>query len=184
MSPKTFLIATAALASAAAAQPALAAGGPPNGEPPLRAAIIFNLLDRNGDGTVDKDEASAVTGAIFAALDVDGNDKLTDDELRAVGHMGPGQRFDRGRHGDGDGPRWHQGRGAGPGHGMIGPPGDRDDTASRGPGPAMGPGGDNERPLQLRLHDFASIDTDGDGVISQEEFNAVTPPFPGRGPAR
>lgn len=175
MSPKTIMIATAALAMAAAAQPALAASGPQPGDPPLRAAVMFNLLDSNGDGVVDATEAAAVTTAIFATLDVNGDDKLTSDELQAaVGrmHMGPGPRQGQRGH---DGARW-QGRDGAGGQGPDGRPGHQFGM--------MRPDAEGDRPFRLQLHDFASIDSDGDGVISQEEFDAIQPMGPGPGPAR
>ncbi|MEX0851910.1 MAG: EF-hand domain-containing protein, partial [Bauldia sp.] len=87
-----------------------------------------------------------------------------------------------GPHGD-DGPH-HQmmGPGASQGRGTMMGPG-----AGQGPGTMMGPGagpGLGQGPMRLQLHDFATLDANGDGVISREEFAAAAPMGPGTGPGR
>ncbi len=186
MSAKTLIIAFAALAATTAMTvPSLAAGGDgtgPNGNPPainqqlpVRATVMFNLLDTNHDGAVDKDEFAAITNATFAALDDNHDGKLTVDELR--GNFGPmmGQRGGRGGPDDRGGPGMHQGRwqdrdgrGGGWGQGRM--------AFNGGPGPQRGgPGGPQGGPPN-----FADLDTNHDGVISQDEFQAHMP-GPGRG---
>jgi hypothetical protein len=102
MSRKSLLFAGVAIvAVAAAAMPASAAPNLKQAGNQMGPAIMFNLLDRNGDGAIDKDEAGALTTAIFSALDTDNSGTLTQQELggilnhwrtdRAVG-QGPAQR--------------------------------------------------------------------------------------------
>ena len=190
MSPKTLLIAAAALAASAAAIPASAAPGPndPGNHPvPLRAQIMFNLIDTNGDGAIDATEAAALQKAIFGALDANKDGKLTEDEFRkvAAGFDGDGQRrpgmMMRGGPGMG-----------GPGMGWPGfhRPGDHrqgqlDDQqgpdGQGGPnGPQLGDNQDGQPPQGAPPpRDFASLDTNGDGVVSPDEFAAGAPPIPG-----
>ena len=121
MSAKTLIIAAAALAaSTAMTVPSFAAGGDgtgPNGTGPgpnanapaattnlpLRAEVLFNLLDTNHDGTVDQQEFTALSNAIFNALDKNHDGKLEQDELpRHMGAMMQGGRFGPGAPGN-----WH-----------------------------------------------------------------------------
>ncbi|MEX0853716.1 MAG: EF-hand domain-containing protein [Bauldia sp.] len=197
MSAKALIIATAALAATAAA-PVLAAEGPPEGDPPLRAAVMFNLVDRDGNGVIDKDEVGAVTTAILAAIDANGDGTLTKEELGDLlgrVHKGGGFGFERGaglHHGDDD--DWHGGyrswwrMGPDDQSRPMGPP--AGDTARGGPGPMMGPGtgagpGAGMSPgAGPRMPDFASLDSNGDGVISPDEYAAAAPIVPGMGPPR
>jgi hypothetical protein len=192
MTARTLMIATAALAaSAAATVPASADPAPRHAAGLMGPAVMFNLIDRNGDGIIDKDEAGVVTAAIFAALDTNSDGKLTKDELgnalRRM-HMRGGPGFRDGSRDDGS--RWHMGRdgwgrwGHGPGRGMMAEPGEREDTARGGPGPMMGQGTGEVGPRGLPTRDFATFDTNGDGVISREEFEAAPPLFRGMGPPR
>ena len=192
MSPKVLLLA-AAFAGTTAIVPVLAnqpADGstPPTatapampGQPPeaLRTKILFNLLDRNGDGAIDQDELNAVAKAVLAAVDTNGDGKISADEFAkampfAGGHPGgpmgqfmhhgpgmqPGPGFNRfgfdGRHRPR--PDWRQGQndqGAGPG------PAGFDDNGPQPP--AGGP------------PDFASLDKNGDGVLTPDEFQNGAP---------
>ena len=183
MSAKTLIIATAALAaSTAMTLPAFAAGGDgtgPAGNPPpaatnapARPAIMFNLLDTNKDGAIDKDEYAVLSTTIFESLDTNKDGKLTQDELNSRfgamfggrgGRGGPGwqDRDDRGGWGGGPGMGRGPGRG-GPGMGRMGFNGD----GPQGPGPRLS---------------FNDIDTNHDGVISADEFQAHLP-APGQGP--
>ncbi len=68
---------------------------------PIQAAIMFNMLDQNGDGSIDSTEISALTAAIVAAVDSDGDGVLSEDEFKTIakglGPRGPrGQRLGRG----------------------------------------------------------------------------------------
>ncbi|HVY19322.1 MAG TPA: EF-hand domain-containing protein [Bauldia sp.] len=198
MSPKLLFAAAAAFAASAASLPAVAAPGdqPAQNErpAPLRAQIMFNLIDTNGDGAIDATEAAALQKAIFSALDANKDGKLTPDEFRKVaadfggrngGPRGPGMR--------GPGMR---------GPGMFGPPG-----WHRGPGPdgqrqgalpddqQPGPGGpqqlgqndDQQQPGDAappKPLDFASLDKNGDGVVTPDEFAAGGVPLPGMPPVK
>jgi hypothetical protein len=194
MSAKTLIIATTLLAATTALTvPAFAAGGDgtgPNGSPPaatqtlpLRATVMFNLLDTNHDAAVDKDEFAVISTATFDALDQNHDGKLTQDELG--GRLGAmmGERGGRGGPGMGPGDR------GGPGMG----PGDRD-----GRGPGQGRMDDQRGPRDGMMGrmggffnfsgngpqggppSFADLDTNHDGAISQDEFNAGMP-VPGQG---
>jgi len=181
MSAKTLIIATAALAaSTAMTLPAFAAAGDgtgPNGtgpgpaNPPAaaqtvqpRATIMFNLLDTNHDGSISKEEFAVLSNATFESLDTNHDGKLEPNELR--GRFGPGlaQRGNRGGPGMFQGRNWQDrdGRGWNRGPGMMGRMG------FNGPGPQQGAGQQAPGP---RLS-FNDIDTNHDGVISQDEFNA------------
>jgi hypothetical protein len=183
MSAKTLMIATALFAaSTALTVPAFAAGGDgtgPNGNPPaaaqtlpLRATIMFNLLDTNHDGSVSKDEFAVVSTATFDALDTNHDGMLTQDELSGRFGAMLGQRGGRGGPGMGPGDRdgrgWGQGRNddrPGPRDGMMGRMGFFN---FNGNGPQGGP------------PTFAELDTNHDGVISADEFKANMP-VPGQG---
>ena len=84
MSPKTLIIAAVALTASSAAvlhamaaaptdAPTTPASTAPMQPAPLRATILFNLLDRNGDGVIDQDELAALTKAVFSAVDANGD---------------------------------------------------------------------------------------------------------------
>ena len=187
MSAKTLIVAVAALAaSGAAALPASAA--PDTGKMPLRAAILFNLIDRNGDGSIDKDELDAVRNAIFAAIDTNGDGKISKEELQAVGQgmreramqrwqfmhrPGGPERFGwqggppqwRGQDGrDGRGPMFDGGpRQPGPRQGMM------DDR--QGPPPGVAPSDAPGQGFMPGPQDLASADKNGDGSISRDEFS-------------
>ena len=191
MSAKTLIIAAAALAaSTAMTVPSFAAGGDgtgPNGTGPgpnanapvvtktlpLRAQVLFNLLDVNHDGAVDQQEFSSLANAVFNALDKNHDCKLTPDELRGDfaglgmgGRMGAmlqhGGRFGPGAPGNWQGRMGNHGgwgRWDGRGPGMMGRTGF---NGPQGPGAGMQP-------------DFASLDTNGDGAITPDEFAAHMP---------
>jgi EF hand/EF-hand domain pair len=188
MSAKTLIIATVALAATAAtALPSLAAPSDQTGQPnaagkmSLRATIMFNLLDRNGDGSIDKDELNVVRDAVFAALDTNNDGKLSQDEVAKLGRMIGGPRpgdMRMGRqdfHGGWNGPnrdgrpndRQGQNDNRGPRHGKMDRMGFN--GGDQGPqGAGTGPNAQN----------FASLDANGDGTVSQDEFGAVQLPFP------
>lgn len=180
MSAKTLIIAAAALAaSTAMTVPSFAAGGDgtgPNGTGPganapaaatnlpLRAEVLFNLLDTNHDGAVDQQEFTALSNAVFNALDKNHDGKLEQDELpRQMGAMMQGGRFGPGAPGNwhgrmGDHGGWGRWDGRGPG--MMGR------TGFNGP---QGPG------FGMMQQTFASLDTNGDGAITPDEFAAHMP---------
>lgn len=196
MSAKTLIIATTLLAaSTALTVPAFAAGGDgtgpngngtgPNGNPPaaaqtvpVRAQVMFKLLDANHDGAVDKDEFAVISTATFEALDTSHDGKLTQDELRGRFGAMIGDRGGRGGPAMGPGGQngpnrggWGQGRNDDrPGPGMMGRMAFNGGPGARGAGngPQGGP------------PDFADLDTNHDGAISQDEFKAGMP-VPGQG---
>ena len=78
MSLKTLVFALATVAAGAVvAVPAAAATGDPS---PARGAVMFWLLDRNGDGVIDQGEVAALRAAVFEALDLDHDGRLTQTE--------------------------------------------------------------------------------------------------------
>ncbi len=221
MPTKSLVFAGVALVvGAVATLPASAAPTLKPADGPMGPTIMFNLLDRNGDGVIDKDEASALTTAVFAALDTDHSGTLTEQELRgALKHFGMnramGKRqaqgeFQRGRDGHdrhegfgprmaergpmmrhygqmGPGPNMEAGLGRtdpGPGPGMGQGPGPNMEQGAgpnmgqgpgsnmaQGPGPNDGQAGDQTNDPRARM--FAYLDTNHDGVISKEEFDAA-----------
>jgi Ca2+-binding EF-hand superfamily protein len=56
-----------------------------------RGPAVFHLgmLDTDGNGVVEEEEAAARHESVFTAMDTDGDDALTEDEMLAV-RMGPG----------------------------------------------------------------------------------------------
>jgi hypothetical protein len=195
MSPKTVLIAAATLAAAGfATLPASAAQKQAQDRQlPFRAQIMFNLVDVNGDGSIDQTEIAALQRAIFAAIDADHDGKISKDEFATAMPHPSAQRLsnfmDRqgppfGRH---HGPRMQQGPG-GNQQGGLAP-----QDFNRGPGQGFGPGGPGpmmfgddqigppdgpDGPMMGASRDFASLDTNGDGVVSEEEFAAGAPQLP------
>lgn len=193
MSPKALILA-AALASSTALVPAFAnqttdatasppaSAGPtvPSQPPvPLRDKVLFNLLDRNGDGVIDQDELAALTKAVFAAADTNGDGKISADEFdKAVpfGRGGPGMMMGHFmHHGPGFG-----GPGFGPRFGMDGrhpqPPRWQQGQNDHGPGGMPAQFGDNQGGQeQPGGPNFASLDKNGDGVITPDEFRGGVP---------
>lgn len=190
MSPKTLLLAAAALTASAAvpsfaqttdAPPAATAPAPQARPAPLRATIMFNLIDRNSDGAIDQDEITVLQKAIFASIDGDKDGKLTQAEF---GKVTAGLGGQRGRHMR-PGRFGHGPDGRGPGFHHRGPGGDRQGQLDDRQGPPGGPmmqQGENEDGPQGQPRDFASLDTNGDGVVSPEEFAAGAPALPGMPP--
>lgn len=204
LSPKMLLIAAAAFAaSTAATLPALAAApGQPDQQSqpdqvrpvPLRAQIMFNLIDRNGDGAIDQDEITALSKAIFSAVDKNSDGKLSTDEFQQLAEHGPGFGPDMRGPGGMRGPGMRGPDGMGGMGGFFfhrgGPDGRQGQMMDNGQGP-----GSQDRMMQQgydqgaqppaagsQTQDFASLDKNGDGVISPDEFAAGAPVLPGLTP--
>jgi len=204
--PKTWILATAALFIGAAALPAVAqtAADEPSAadDGPSHAltgaAVIFNMMDSDGDGALDIDEVGALTRAIFTTLDRNEDGKLSKDELNAALrrlHGGPSFGPPPG------GPRAGEGRGPNHGEETRGPhhgdhhPGDQRfgqgqsrDSGQPGDPRFQGPPQRFQQALtrgpaavapaiagRLLAFSFGSIDANDDGAISQEEYAAAFP---------
>lgn len=192
MSPKTLIIAAVLSAGALTTLPAVAAEAPDAANPgkplPLQARIMFNLVDVNGDGAIDQNEMTAFNRAVFVAIDVDGDGKLTAEEFtkvtaqpraRIAQFMGRGGPRGMGDHG----PRFHRG----PRDGRGGPDGRQGQLempgAPDGQMPGMTPqpqmGQDTRAPADgPQPQAFASLDANGDGVITADEFANGAPRLP------
>jgi hypothetical protein len=168
LTPKTLLVAAAIFTTgtltALAAPPADTDGN--GGGAPVHGAIMFNLLDQNGDGVLDAVELQAVTSAIIAAADADEDGALSQAEFATImKSMGPrGQHASRGKNGPRHGQ--HQGR---RGDRMSGE--ERHAMAAK----RMGIGEDGLSQadfLERQAERFANLDTNGDGVITADELAA------------
>lgn len=118
---------------------------------------MFQRLDRDGDGTVTTEEFNKATDRMFSRLDRDGDGFLAPAPRDEAGKDKPAKDQDGDR--DGKGRRDRDGMMPGMGHGMghgMGP----------GHGMGMGPMGGGMFAL------LAQFDTDQDGKVSREEFDA------------
>jgi hypothetical protein len=92
MTRKSLLFAAALLAGGAAALPASAATVDQTSP---RGAAIFWLLDRNGDGVIDRSELDALRAVVFDALDTNHDGRLTKDEVAAAASQARERAADR-----------------------------------------------------------------------------------------
>ena len=141
---------------------------------PMRGATPFDMHDLNGDGYVTEQEFNTFRGQrmsaraaegrpmygaanapSFSSFDANRDGRLTQDEFDA-GRMAHMQQ----RRGMGPGMGRGMGYGMGPGPGM-----------GRGMGYGMGPGMGPCHHMRKQQSGFSQYDTDGDGVISESEFN-------------
>ncbi|PVB61015.1 calcium-binding protein [Labrenzia sp. 011] len=127
-----------------------------------RMVRAFQFLDRDGDGTVTQEETDVVANRLFKMMDRDGN--------------GTAERMQRGKRGPADEQKRAERKGPDGKGGKDGKDGKDGRNAQRaearghdergGPrGPQHGRGG----PGQMFL---ALFDTDGDGAVSREDFDA------------
>lgn len=137
------LLATAALA----ALPAFADETPARSGRPDRTArqqALFDRLDLNKDGFIDRDESKTARLAVFERIDANKDGKLTTDEL-SQGRRGPAPRSASG---------------------------DVNSRRDGAPPTAAGPTGDERRRVRAeRL--VQRLDSDKDGAISRAEWLAV-----------
>ena len=168
-------------------------------------AAVFAAIDANSDGKLTQDEFRTVVNRMhrngghgfdrgFGRGGPDFERGGRDGDGRGW-HMGrgwprQGEDLRGGMMGDRGGDECDTARGGpsvgpmmGPGDGPMMRPGDGS-MMGPGDGPMMQPGVDQDGARGPRMPDFASVDTNGDGVISQDEFAAAAAIFPGMGPPR
>ena len=104
---------------------------------------MFQKLDADESGTISKDEAKGPLAEHFDKIDADGNGELTKDELKAA----------------------REGRG-GRGKGKL----QEADTDSNG---AISLDEAETAGLEKIVENFSTLDADGNGEISKEEFKAA-----------
>ncbi|OAN69818.1 hypothetical protein A8B78_21470 [Jannaschia sp. EhC01] len=157
--------ALALMIPAALAAPAFAQDGGDRQGPPR---MIFQELDADGSGTVTLEEMQAAGSNRFAAADTDGDGALSREELLAQGAARMETRVDRlleRADADGDGQlsmaEMEEAREGRRGHGR----GDHGDRGGRGG--RDGRGGPNPERM------FERMDADGDGEVTEAEFDAA-----------
>ena len=141
----------------------------PRSVPVVRGPAIFRVLDENGDGRISRQELSRAAER-FDALDEDGNDAITLDELFAqpggdVGSRaaGPGNAVPRASQ---PRPRTSPEEDTAAADTAAG-----NDASGTSIKPAQTPAGSMDRNLGARL--FQRYDQDGDGRLSREEAPAA-----------
>ena len=144
MSMKKALMLSTLIPLALAVSLPAAAMGPGGGQGPERPA--FSELDANGDGQLTLEEMTAHREARFTAADTDGDGNLSRDELIAAAMGRVAERIDAQLEQFDDNE-----------DGMLSA-NEMDDMRPRGPGPEQA---------------FARMDGDGDGVVTEAEFDEM-----------
>lgn len=120
-------------------------------------AHFLQNWDQDGDGIVSLEEATTKRNDLFASFDADEDGKLSAEEYRAFDDMrSADQEMMREEMGAGMGQGMGQGQGMGHGKG-------------RGMGMGIGKGTPEEGGMMRGFND-----TDGDGMVSREEFTSRT----------
>lgn len=147
ISPTRMALALATMTVSLAAMPALASETARDGArgEARGAAMMFDRLDADGDGVITRAEIEAARLARAAEMDADGDGTITREEFVA----------------------WHAARAAERAERRAGRMFDR----------VAGPDAEGIAPEQMLREGridrmFARLDTDGDGAISREEFEA------------
>lgn len=132
-------------------------------------AHFLQNWDQDGDGIVSLEEATTKRNDLFTSFDADEDGKLSAEEYSAFDDMRTAdQEMMREEMGAGMGQGMGQGQGMGHGQGM----GQGQGTGhgkGRGMGMGIGKGTPEEGGM---MRDFN--DTDGDGMVSREEFTSRT----------
>ena len=146
-------------------------GGPPGGggDPAERIAAFIKRADTNNDGKISKEEFEALgkkeSEERFARMDGNGDGFVDQDE---IGKMAQMMRQGQG----GQGMRRPEGGPPGEGGGFRRPPGGEGGSGSP-QGQGMRPGGEGGQRgggMFDPKERFKSMDTDGNGSISEEEY--------------
>ncbi|MBL8377828.1 MAG: EF-hand domain-containing protein [Burkholderiales bacterium] len=130
----------------------------------------FKKADTNGDGALTRAEAEQGMPRIaenFAAIDTNGDGKVTPEEIRAA--------MERRRAATAEG-SGQTGSGVSPGAGSQGA--QAGPRGPRGPGASRGPEGGRPSREQMRAGAddmFKKADSDGDGVLSEDEAARASP---------
>jgi len=176
---KRIFLATASLAAVAMVTlPAMAGprGGPGSG-PGMMKDRMVEMMDTDGDGKVSDAEIKAHKAAMFVAIDTDGDGQLSQDELSAHQEVMRAQMQARFEERSGDRVDYMFERYDTNKDGSI----TRDEvTAAQAARAAEWKAKKAERKAQwaekgaqMQAERFADMDKDGNGTISQEEFESA-----------
>ncbi|MDA7427970.1 EF-hand domain-containing protein [Primorskyibacter aestuariivivens] len=150
---------------------AMARGGPSGGFGP--AMLEFIDLDANGDGQLSTDEMANMAQAHFAKVDANGDGELSADELQAAAAERQARRVARmieTLDSDGNGTLSAEEMEAA--RDMRGGHGQRAGKDGEGHKKRWGWGKSNEERREARIERmFDRIDADGDGAISEAEYD-------------
>ncbi len=156
-------------------------GGPPGGggDPAERIAAFIKRADTNSDGKISKEEFAALgkqeNEERFSRMDANGDGVVDQDE---IGKMAQMARQGQGGQGGQGMRRPEGGPPGGEGGGFRRPPGSEGGSPGGSPGGAPqgqgmrpgGEGGGGQRPTFDPKEVFKSMDTDGNGTLSEDEY--------------